>query len=68
MMKNLDFDQVQSRVVLTIQSGSVNPQLTGKDVVDGVRFSFVLRDLGDTLEKKLELVSMRIYELTVHHY
>ena len=51
MMKNLDFDQVQSRVVLTIQSGSVNPQLTGKDVVDGVRFSFVLRDFGDTLEK-----------------
>ena len=30
------------------------PQLTGKDVVDGVRFIFVFRDFGDTLRKKVK--------------
>ena len=29
-------------------------QLTGKDVVDGVRFIFVFRDFGDTLRKKVK--------------
>jgi len=50
------------------KNGLDNGQLTGKDVVDGVRFIFVLRDFGDTLKNISKIAWMSIFKLTVHHY